>query len=74
MREDEEHCKEVFNTFLKQYYRDVDIIWTPGDRNKPPDYFLRLRRDKYAVEITSVIEKATLDNKIVRDYILDAIF
>ncbi len=65
MREDEEHCKEIFNTFLNQYYHDVDIIWTPGGRNKPPDYFLWLRRDKYAVEITSVIEKATLGNKII---------
>jgi hypothetical protein len=71
MREDEEHCKEVFNTFLKQYYRDVDIIWTPGDMNKPPDYFLSLHHDKYVVEITSVIEKTTLDNKIVDHIAID---
>jgi hypothetical protein len=65
MREDEEHCKNAFDTFLKQRYQDGDITWTCGDRNKPPDYFLQLRFNKYAVEVTSVLEKATLGNKII---------
>ncbi len=65
MRADEERCKNAFDTFLKQRYQDGDIIWTCGDRNKPPDYFLQLRGNKYAVEVTSILEKATLGNKTI---------
>lgn len=66
MREDEEHCKNAFDTFLKQRYQGGDITWVCGD--EPPDYFLQLRDNKYAVEITSVLEKAALGNKI-RDHL-----
>jgi hypothetical protein len=71
MREDEEHCRNAFDTFLKQRYQAGDITWTTGDRNKPPDYFLQLRCNKYAVEVTSVLEKATLGNKIIDNLEID---
>ena len=68
MREAEEHCKNALDAFLRRHYQVADITWTCGSRNEPPDYFLQLRRDSYAVEVTSVLEKATLGNR-VKDHI-----
>jgi len=58
MREDEEHCKREFDTFLRQCYRGDDIAWTKGD--EPPDYYLTLCGTKYAVEVTRLMEKVTV--------------
>ncbi len=61
MREDEECCKNAFDTFLRLHYADNNIVWSDGD--EPPDYYLELCGSKFAVEVTSVLEKATLGNK-----------
>ena len=61
MREDEEHCKNAFDTFLKQFYQSGDITWTCGD--EPPDYYLELCGTKYAIEVTSLFENIELGDK-----------
>ncbi len=63
MREDEEKCKKAFDSFLKQYYKDEAIIWDDG--TDPPDYFLKLDGVEYAVEITSILEKVKLGDRII---------
>jgi hypothetical protein len=71
MRKDEEHCKTAFDTFLKQQYQALDIVWADGDRNKPPDYFLQIRSNKYAVEVTSIIERTMFGNRIMEHIEID---
>lgn len=61
MRRDEEFCKNAYDTFLRLQYQSNDIVWSDGD--EPPDYYLNLCGVKFAVEVTSVLEKATLGNK-----------
>lgn len=65
MRRDEENCKSAFDEFLKVHYQDSDIDWQDGNRNKSPDYYLTLCGTKFAVEVTSILEKVTLGNKII---------
>ena len=71
VRKDEEHCRTAFDTFLKQRYQDLDIVWADGGRNKPPDYFLQLRSDQYAVEVTSIIERATFGDRNITHIEID---
>lgn len=61
MRKEEEFCKIAFSTFLKQYYKQNEVIWTEGD--EPPDYYLQLTDIKYAVDATSVWENIRINNK-----------
>ncbi len=63
MREYEERCKNAFDTFLRLRYTVNNIVWSGGD--EPPDYYLELSGTKFAVEVTSVLEKAMLGNKNV---------
>jgi len=61
MRDNEEHCKNAFDSFLKLRYQRNDIVWSDGD--EPPDYYLDLCGTRYAVEVTSVLEKAMLSRR-----------
>ncbi len=61
MRADEEQCKNKFDAFLRQRYLDGDISWRCGD--EPPDYYVRLRGDCYAVEVTNLFENIELGDE-----------
>jgi len=50
MRYDEELCKEAVNELLKEY--GVSPNWEDGP--DPPDYFVEVDNEKYAVEVTSI--------------------
>jgi len=57
-REDEELCRSIFDTILLTLFARDEIIWTPVEqRHEPPDYYVELSGEKYAVEVTSLIEK-----------------
>jgi hypothetical protein len=61
MRKDEEHCKSAFDAFLRQRCQEEDIVW--NDEDNPPDYYLQLNGNKYAVEVTSLMEVIQLGNE-----------
>lgn len=61
MRKAEEYCKNAFDTFLRLHYADNNIVWSDGD--EPPDYYLELCGSMFAIEVTSILDKATLGNK-----------
>jgi hypothetical protein len=63
MREDEEKCKNAFDLFLRQFYENETTKWEDGD--DPPDYVLQLKGRKYAVEVTSLLEKAIIGDKSI---------
>jgi hypothetical protein len=71
MRSDEERCKDAFNVFLEQRYQERDITWVGGDRNKPPDYYLKLCANQYAVEVTSILETVTLGSAAIPHIAVD---
>ena len=57
-RDDEELCRSIFNTYLLTFFAREEIVWIPVEqRYEPPDYYLELSGEKYAVEVTSLIEK-----------------
>ncbi len=57
-REDEELCRSMFDVHLLTLFEREEIKWTPVERrDEPPDFYLELAGNKYAVEVTSLIEK-----------------
>ena len=64
--QNEEKCKEAYNNYLNILYHDKEILWEDQSKiNKdPPDFYLYIGDDKYAVEVTEtkILKKAILDN------------
>jgi len=56
-RSDEEHCRVAFDRFLEGENPASHREWceVPADQ-EPPDYYLTLGAERYAVEVTSVVE------------------
>ena len=50
----EEFCKERFNSFLVDIKRCENVQWEKGD--EPPDYYLSIGSNKYAVEVTTIMD------------------
>ena len=60
-RYDEEFCKRVFHQFLCHFYRRDALRWEPVIQpQEPPDYYLRIAGQRYAVEVTTVMEQVSL--------------
>ncbi|MCI0521639.1 MAG: hypothetical protein L0Z70_15450 [Chloroflexi bacterium] len=56
-RDDEELCRSVFDEYLLNLFESEEITWTPvKQRDEPPDFYLKLAGENYAVEVTSLIE------------------
>jgi hypothetical protein len=56
-REEEEYCKAKFDEYLKGLGLSLVIKWCPvAQKDEPPDYYLYLYGDKYAVEVTVLVE------------------
>lgn len=56
-RQDEEFCKHTFHSFLAHFYRSDNLFWEPvSPCQEPPDYYLRILNQRYAVEVTTVME------------------
>ena len=47
-------CQRSFNEYLTSRFRSTIIKWSDGD--EPPDYFLTLDGEKYAIEVTALKE------------------
>jgi hypothetical protein len=57
-RDDEELCKARFDVYLLTLFERGEVIWIPVEKRcEPPDFYLELAGVKYAVEVTSLIEK-----------------
>jgi len=50
----EETCKRCFHAYLATKLDLEDVSWLDGD--EPPDYYLLVRRVRYAVEVTTIME------------------
>jgi len=50
---EEEYCKETFDIYLKSNFQGVATAWEDVEqKNEPPDYYLSISGDRYAVEVT----------------------
>ena len=68
-RDDEELCRAVFDTYLLTLFASEEIIWTPVEQqDEPPDFYLELAGENYAVEVTSLIEKMRMGGGIERPF------
>lgn len=57
-RSDEELCKAAFDGFLQTLPTVGQISWREVERaNEPPDYYLLLDQDEFAVEVTDLVEQ-----------------
>lgn len=52
-RPDEEHCRAAYDCYLATRFPGVPRDWEESER---PDYFLDLGNERFAVEVTSVVE------------------
>jgi hypothetical protein len=71
VRKEEEQAKGYFNGFLEARYSPRDILWEDGD--EPPDYWLTLSGARYAVEVTSILERANIGTSVILINCLEAI-
>jgi hypothetical protein len=60
-RPDEEYCKTVFTEFLKSVDSTSQISWREPAQD-PPDYYLTIDRDNFAVEVTQLMETYEVGN------------
>jgi hypothetical protein len=61
--ENEEFCKLKFDDFIRASSKNYSIVWEDvAQKDEPPDYFLYLDGNKYAVEATILVEKAEVGN------------
>jgi hypothetical protein len=57
-RADEELCRAVFDLFVQRFFARNEVVWTEvAQEEEPPDYYLSLRNAKFAVEVTTLMEK-----------------
>ena len=60
-RADEEFCKAQFDAFVKKFFAPSEVIWQEvAQQDEPPDYYLFLSNAKFAVEVTTLLEKVSV--------------
>lgn len=64
MRADEERCKHAVDLFLRELRLEPE--WEGGTRKKAPDYFVSVKKSRFAVEVTSIHGSTILDGKQVK--------
>jgi hypothetical protein len=53
----EEPARQIFDTYLQSQPVRSNVAWEKvGEHDDPPDYWLTIGKNKYAVEVTSVSE------------------
>ena len=63
-RKDEEFAKLQFDKFLQMASPNTRIRWEEVEQqNEPPDYHLYLNSKKFAVEVTTLMEKVEVGNR-----------
>jgi len=59
----EEFCRSKFDEFMRAISESTSIRWQDvAQRDEPPDYYLYLNGTKYAVEVTTLMEKSEVGN------------
>ncbi len=61
MKPEEELCRSKFDEFLRQAFPNSVVAWKDGD--EPPDYYLDLDGERYAVEVTRIGECVSINRK-----------
>lgn len=59
-RLEEEYCKKQFDNYVRQCFPWVEVKWEDV-KHDPPDYYAVIDRIRYAVEVTSLVEKIQLE-------------
>jgi len=79
-RADEELCKMQFDAFLREFFAPSEVSWIEvAQQDEPPDYYLLLDSTRFAVEVTTLLEKVLVGSgsplphavisKILRDFV-----
>jgi hypothetical protein len=79
-RADEELCKMQFDAFLRRFFAPSEVSWIEvAQQDEPPDYYLLLGNARFAVEVTTLLEKVPVGSgsplppavisKILRDFV-----
>lgn len=55
-RPEEEYCKMQFDTFLRKFFSSSDVKWEDV-QDVRPEYYLFVDKVRYAVEVTTLVEK-----------------
>ena len=70
----EEFCKMRFDTHLRKIIPTSNLLWTDvKQKDEPPDYYLSVDAIQYAVEVTILMQKVSVEAKnhlpvgIIRD-------
>jgi hypothetical protein len=73
-RRDEELCKSVFDRHLLSLVDRGDVHWTDVERkDEPPDFYVEVAGTRYAVEVTSLVERLPSPSQRKRSF-LDVLF
>jgi len=68
-RADEEFCRAQFDAFVKRFFISTDVIWEEvPQQDEPPDYYLLLKDTRFAVEVTTLIEKVLVGTSVFLPY------
>lgn len=64
-RVEEEFCKTQFDAFVRRFFAPSEVIWKEvAQQDEPPDYYLFLSTTKFAVEVTTLMEKALVGSSL----------
>ncbi len=59
---DEEFCREAFDGFLRKHLAKEEPRWDGVKQcDEPPDYYLDIGTDRFAVEVTSIVDYITVN-------------
>jgi hypothetical protein len=57
-RADEEFCKTQFDAFLRRFFASPGVVWEEvAQQDEPPDYYLLLGNARFAIEVTTLVER-----------------
>jgi hypothetical protein len=56
VKQQERFCRDEFDSWLRKRYPDTGIVWQ-DEANDPPDFWLMLNGQRYAVEVTRIVDE-----------------
>lgn len=62
-------CKNKLDAYLRAEYSSGIPLWSPG--SEPPDYWMSIFNDKYAVEMTSIVDKFKVGSNLLPEPCVD---
>ena len=61
----EEYCKNRFDQYLSTNGQIMRIVWEEGE--DPPDYYVQIEDQRFAVEVTTIVESVSLGSRTLSD-------